>query len=289
MEQYREALSLDGEVGDGDLLRPLRLHRKVVEVVTELKWSVSLESLNQANESRLASLASLAAGVASQVGEAPEPELVRALVALSTDAWRIREPADWEAAQEYAKAAVAMAEQVTSPIDLSLALGALANVLDGRSMLTEHLEVCDRRLALANRPDCGDVRERIDALRSAGAARMYVGAYQEALPFLQEAEVLATNAHVVEQQANAIGLQAQCWFRLDGWDEVLAAEPKWRALEREHSRQRVGETCFFVALSASVHALRGEAEQAEQYAAEAYDYMVTVSGSADQWQRNQFY
>jgi hypothetical protein len=44
-----------------------------------------------------------------------------------------------------------------------------------------------------------------------------------------------------------------------------------------------------VALSASVHALRGEADQAQSYAKESYDYMISMSGQPDQWQRNQFY
>jgi hypothetical protein len=44
-----------------------------------------------------------------------------------------------------------------------------------------------------------------------------------------------------------------------------------------------------VALSASVHALRGESDLAKTYAKESYDYMISMSGEPDQWQRNQFY
>jgi len=51
----------------------------------------------------------------------------------------------------------------------------------------------------------------------------------------------------------------------------------------------VGETCFFVALSGSVHALRGDRARAAAYADESYQYMVGMSGTPDQWQRNQFY
>ncbi len=76
---------------------------------------------------------------------------------------------------------------------------------------------------------------------------------------------------------------------MDRWDEVLALEKNWRELERRYSRERVGETCFFVALSGSVHALRGEAELTDAYAKEAYDYMVSMSGEPAHWQRNQFY
>jgi tetratricopeptide (TPR) repeat protein len=211
------------------------------------------------------------------------------LVVLSTDAWRIQEPPDWAAAQRFAQAAVDMAELLGSLVDLSPALGALANVLDGRSRLREHLHIAQKRLAIGQQPHFDDVRERIDALRSVGAALMYVGEYEQARPYLRQAEDLAVQAQLVEQQANALGLQAQCYFRLDRWDEVLATEEKWRALEQVYARERVGETCFFVALSASVHALRGDLARAELYAQEAYDYMVSMSGSPEQWQRNQFY
>jgi len=44
-----------------------------------------------------------------------------------------------------------------------------------------------------------------------------------------------------------------------------------------------------VALSASIHALRGETEKVVQYSSEAYDYMVSMSGQPEEWQRNQFY
>jgi hypothetical protein len=78
-------------------------------------------------------------------------------------------------------------------------------------------------------------------------------------------------------------------LRLDRWDDVLATEQKWRDLERRFTRERVGETCFLVALSAVVHALRGDQDRSNAYRGESYDYMVAVSGLPDQWQRNQFY
>jgi tetratricopeptide (TPR) repeat protein len=127
-------------------------------------------------------------------------------------------------------------------VDLSQAQGALANVLDGRSRLREHLEVAQRRLEITRQPGFEDLRESMDALRGVGAARMYVGEYQEALPYLEEAEEIATSAQAVNQIANALGLQAQCLFRMDRWDEVLALEQKWRDLEDRHTRERVGET-----------------------------------------------
>ena len=118
---------------------------------------------------------------------------------------------------------------------------------------------------------------------------MYVGEYKQALPHLEKASTLANQIHATDQIANALGIQAQCLFRMDRWDEVLAIEEQWRDLENRYSRQRVGETCFFVALSGSVHALRGDLNQADVYAKESYDYMVSMSGNPEHWQRNQFY
>jgi tetratricopeptide (TPR) repeat protein len=267
----------------------IRLNRKILQMVSELKWSVRLDLLQQVNQSRLASRLSLEESLRKMISQPPNQETVRALVALSTDMWRIQEPPDWEAAQRFAQSAVEMAGQIDSPVDLSQALGAYATVLEGRSLLREHLAVAQQRLAICREPQFGDVRETIDALRGAGAALMYVGESAEAIPYLQQAENLAVRVQVIDQQANAIGLQVQCLYRLDRWDEVIALEERWRDLERRYSRERVGETCFFVALSASVHALRGEEGQSQSYITEAYDYMVAMSGQPEDWQRNQFY
>ena len=145
-----------------------------------------------------------------------------------------------------------MAEQLESPAILSQALGALAIVLDGRSLLQEQLQVAQQRLAVCKDAQLGDIsagdrnvenfRERIESLRSAGAALASVGEYEQAMLPLREAENLALHAQVVDQQANAIGLQVLCNYRLDRWDEVLAGEEKWRELERRYSRERVGAT-----------------------------------------------
>jgi tetratricopeptide (TPR) repeat protein len=109
-------------------------------------------------------------------------------------------------------------------------------------LLREHLAVTQQRLAICRAPEFTDVRESIDALRGAGAALMYVGEYQQAIPYLREAEELALRAQVIDQQAHALGIQAQCWYRLDRWADVLALEEKWRDLERRYPRERVGET-----------------------------------------------
>jgi tetratricopeptide (TPR) repeat protein len=242
INHYQQALALWRALGEPGVETTVRLNRKIVQAVIDLKWLVDLEHLQPANESRLKSLADLKKSLQIMESEPPHPETALACVALATDAWRIQEPPDWDAAQYYARKAVEMAGQLPNPVDLSKALGALANILEGRSLLREHLQVAERRLQIARQPGFGDVFENIDALRNAGAGYMYVGEYQQALPLLQEAEALAERAHIVDQQMTATGLQAQCLFRMDRWDEVLSTEDRWRDLERRYRRERVGGT-----------------------------------------------
>lgn len=289
IENYHAAHEIWHQRGSDDQLAGIRLHRKIIQVVTDLKWSVSLEHLQQAEQVRGESLSTLEAALREAAEDLPHVEKVQALVALSADAWRIQEPPDWERAEQFAHSAVDLAERLDSPVDLCQALGALANVLDGRSRLREHLRVAEQRVEICQDPTFDDPREHLDAMRGIGAALMYVGEYAQALPHLEQAEALASEMQAVDQMAHAVGLQAQCLFRMDRWDEVLALESKWRDLERRYSRERVGETCFFMALTGSVHALRGETGRSDAYAKEAYDYMVAMSGEPAQWQRNQFY
>jgi tetratricopeptide (TPR) repeat protein len=287
--EYQQALQLWRGLEDPDRLLGVRLHRKLVQAVTELKWSVNLEDLERANRAREESVASLRQALDELKGEPPHLEVVRALVALSTDAWRITEPPDWEAAERFAQAAVDMAGGLGSLVDQSQALAGLANVLDGRSRLREHLQMAERRLAICQQPGFTDPRETLDALRGVGTALMYVGEYSLALPYLARAEELARRVQAVDQIANLYTVRAQCLFRTDQWEAVLAMEEGWRALERRYTREQVGATCFLVAINSSVHALRGEAEQASTYARASYSFMVSISGKPEKWQRNQFY
>ncbi len=267
----------------------IRLHRKIVEIATDTKWSVDEKTYREYGAISQESRATLAASLGAMAQQEAHPETVRSLVVLSIDAWRIQQPPDWEAAQEYAGEAVAMAEKLDDPVLLSKSLGALANVLDGRSLLRDHVAISERRLALCQEDHFEDIREKIDALRGAGVGLMYVGEYEQALPYLDEAAELATTIEATDQIANALGIKAQCLFRQDRWDEVLAVEDAWRDLEQRYPRERIGETCFFVALSGAIHALRGDNDRASEYALESYDYMVSMSGLPDEWQRNQFY
>ena len=164
------------------------------------------------------------------------------LVALSIDSWRIQDPPDLDAAQHFAESAVESARKLGKAIDLSHALGALATVFDGRSQLRESLKVSIQRLEICANPAFDNENERLEALRSAGSAYLFAGEYDQAMTALKSAYDLALKVKSVNKQADILGLQAQCYFRLDRWDEVLSVETMWRDLERRYSRERVGET-----------------------------------------------
>ena len=285
---YHDSLHLWGTLPEADQLIAVRLHRKIVQLATEAKWNVNLDTYHQVRELTLKSLNELEASL-SRLEHEPNAEVVQALATLSFEAWRSRMPPDWERAQRFAQSAADMAEELAEPVVLSRALGALGNVLDGQSLLRDHLQVALRRLEVSADPRVDDPIERIDAVSAAGMALMYVGEYEQALPHLQEAEALAIRAQSIGQQTAAIGLQSQCAFRLDRWDEVIALEEKWRDLERRYPRQRIGPTCFNAALSGSVYALRGDLEKSRDYGKESVDFMIAMSGSPEIWQRNQFY
>jgi tetratricopeptide (TPR) repeat protein len=245
---YQQALDLSSRwvgsahAADAGRLTILRLHSKIIQTVVAVKNAVSLDFMRRADQMGNASLAQLETELNSLQGAPPAAEMVYALTALSLGAWRLRSAQSWDAAEKYGLAAVALAEQLSNPEILSHALDALASVYDGRGRLREHLQVALRRLALTQTIGFDNVREKIDALRGVGMAQMFLGEYGQALPPLREAESLSDEIQAVEWHAIATGLQAQCLFRLDRWDEVLELEKKWRSLEQRHSRERVGVT-----------------------------------------------
>lgn len=216
-----------------------RLDRKIVQCASEAKWNMDVESYRMARDISVTSRERLEMGLeAASSG----PEKVRALAALSFEAWRNQIPPQWERAQQFAQNAVELAESLDEPAVLARALGALANVLDGRSQMREHASIAQRRLQVSSDPRLKDLGERMEALSGAGMALMYVGEYEQALELLHETENLAVDLHDVGQQVTALGLQGQCFYRMDHWDDVLAIEDRWRELERRYSRQRVGPT-----------------------------------------------
>jgi class 3 adenylate cyclase/tetratricopeptide (TPR) repeat protein len=242
LNHYQAALDRLSADSSAEDIQAIRLHRKIVEVVTEAKWSVDVATYRQVSEIREESLERLRNILPELQSQPADPETARLLAALSVDAWRNLNPPDWERAQKFAEQATAVAEGLADPVLLSQTLGVLASTLDGRSRLRDHLQTALRRLETCQEERFEDQRESIDALRGAGAAWMYVGEYEQALEYLEKAESLSARLQATDQQANAVGLQAQCLFRLDRWDEVLGLEKKWRDLERRYTRARVGET-----------------------------------------------
>jgi class 3 adenylate cyclase/tetratricopeptide (TPR) repeat protein len=239
---FQDALGQWETLSNGDQIVQLRINRKIVEIATEAKWSVDAHTYMQVSEVSQKSHSSLQESLKVMEDEPPHSETVRMLVALSTDAWRVQTPSDWESAQQYAEAAVEMADKLGDNELLSLALGALATALDGQSLLRDHLKIAERRVEISENGHQISEHEKIDAQRGVGVALMYVGEYAKALPYLGEAEALATNVRAPDQIANALGIMAQCLFRLDRWDEVLEVEKRWRDLDLRYTRERVGET-----------------------------------------------
>jgi hypothetical protein len=126
-------------------------------------------------------------------------------------------------------------------------------------------------------------------LGSVGSALVYVGEYTQALPYVLEAESLSDHIRAVERRVHALGLQSQCCFRLDRWDDMFQIDEKRAEMEKLYPRERVGLTCFEIGLAATVHALRGEFDHAKLLREQAYAIMASTSGAPENWWRNQHY
>ena len=239
---YQQGLAIWEGIADGDSEVCLRLNRKIIEIATTAKWSVDAEAYLQMSAISKTAVARLEKTLNDSYSGQDNPEIVLDLVVLSLDSWRNQSPPDWKRAQQFAEASVAMAEVLQSDVLLSRSLDALATVLDGQSLLREHLQVAERRLAVALGEEFDDPREKIDAHRGMGVALMYVGEYGQAIPYLDKAEELAMRSQVPDQIANALGIKAQCYFRMDRWEDVISVESLWRDLDLRYTRERVGET-----------------------------------------------
>ncbi|MBI1801812.1 MAG: hypothetical protein HYR71_09325 [Chloroflexi bacterium] len=239
---YQQALEGLPRRTDAGLATELRLHRKIIQTISDTRWRVNLEQQDQAGLIGVVSRANLEAALQRLVAQAPQAETVHLLKALSNDAWRNRLPPDWEAAELHARVALDVAERLQDASEISSALGALANVRLARGLLRDQMLVAQRRLEVSAPAGSGELAERVDSLRGGGMALMYVGEYEAALTHLREAERLAAHIHAVGQQFNVLSIQSQCCLRLDRWDEVLTLEAAWRELVQRYSRERTGVT-----------------------------------------------
>ncbi|MCC7163894.1 MAG: AAA family ATPase [Anaerolineae bacterium] len=99
---YQQALALVAEPKGSVAVMPIRLHRKMIEVVTEAKWSVDKETYSHVLQIRQSSLANLETSLYTLAEEPPDAETVQLWAALSADAWRNQNPPEWETAQRFA-------------------------------------------------------------------------------------------------------------------------------------------------------------------------------------------
>lgn len=280
---YQQALDLWPRGNQPDKLVAVSLHRKILETI----WDFN--SIGDYLPFEGTARASLDAGLQLIEGEPARPEIVRLLRAISLDYWNWRTPKDWDAAERYARAAVAMAEELDAPLELSAALDALEYVYSGRERYRERIQVNRRRFDLTRDPRFNDLRERLTILSQAGWSLVQVGECAEALPYFLELEELASRLQAAEWQVDALRGQSTCWFRLDRWADLIRIEDKSQDLQQRYSLERVNSGCWYIALAASVHALRGESELAAKRREESFAIMVQISGTPERWERSQYY
>jgi AAA ATPase domain len=278
---YQEALAIGLTLPAADCLTRVRLLRKLAEAVWITEFYTPVRQFEPAAD------AALEEGLGLMAGQPAHPETVRLLIARSHSAWRNRVPQNWAAAERDTRRAVALAEQLDAPLELSAALESLATVFAARNLFRERAEASVRRVALTDEPRFEGTRERARALKEAGAALIDVGEYGPALRYLEQSEKLASRMHAAEVLAFALHEQALCLFHLDRWDEVFM-ESKLQARLERHTAEALPPTCVHQALMASVHALRGEHEAAAALQYESVASMVR-SLPTEAWRRGAHY
>ncbi len=282
---YREALELFQDLDKGDKWIAIRLYRKIGETrfrVMTIERERSLEAEVQTQ---------LRKGLALIEGQAPHKETVRLLTITSICVRYWHYPSsDWQKPEEYAQAAIEMAERLDAPVELSSALDALATLYNRRGDIRNYLLLEQRRQQLSLDPRFDDLREKFDILVQNATVLKKVGDHAQAIPLLLEAEKLAVRIQESRYQVRTLYLQAECWVHLDRWDEVLLAEEKGQAIQRRYPINRVGSMCWLLAFSSTVHALRGEKQIAAQLADESYAMMLGIAtGNESNWESAQFY
>ncbi len=282
---YQEFLSLLYAMDDPTHEIKIRLHRKIIRAISRTnRWEDIRRYESVSEEHKVAGLKLIE-------NLPPHTETVRFLTELSTEAWLHRVPQDWDSAERFARRAVEMAEQLDAPIEISDALNALSNAYGARGLFRERVDLELRRLDLSRDPRFTDTNKRINILNAAGAVLVYVGEYAKAMPHLLEAENLASQTQDLDQLLTVLRVQSHCLYQSDQWDEVMKIEGKWRALEKQYPKffNLVWASCFQVALNASVHARRGDMQQAEILREEARVLMVGLDGTEERFGRDNYY
>ena len=178
-----------------------------------------------------------------------------------------------------------IAEQLAAPVELSLALQTLADILGSRQRFRERAQVAQRRATLVEDSLSNYLGERVDSLLSAGNSLSYVGEYAQAIPYLQHAERLADQINAIPPLVASLDRQGVCSYMLNRWDELLAIEPRRQALVQKWGLKRVGRMCGHTAHCAGVCALRGERELSAQFRDDSVSFMTDVFGPLESWPR----
>ncbi len=286
---YQEALVLWQSAEGADRMIAARLHGKILQTVTLMKFRVDSAQFEPLVDIAAASRDGLVAALKGAESEPPSQEIVRLLTTLSTHAGYIRIPVDWDLAEQYARSALEMAEKLDAGLALSTALGTLAELYFNRGLWRELVQVCLRRLALSRDARFSDMNERVSALIDTGQALIRVGEYAQAIPFLLEGESLAGQMQDVLFEKYALNERTHCLFRLDRWDEILNLDEKLRDMQQRYPREQIGASCQTIAQIASIHAMRGDLDLAVIQRKEAQAIMTAISGSFDHWVRTEHY
>jgi predicted ATPase len=286
---FERALALWQSLDGADPMMAVRLHAKILRTVALLKWRVDSDQFHALVDVAAVSRAPVEAALDALGSSPPSLDRVRLLVALAWDAQTVRNPQDWDLAGQYALSAVETAEQLDAPVELSTALGALADTYYFRGLWRERAQVAQRRMALSRASGFGNVQEQAAAVVDTGDALMTVGEYTQAIPYLLEGERLAAQIQSVDMEKWALDLRIHCLLALDRWDETLSLDGQMRAMQQRYPRERIGASCFAIAAIASIHALRGERALAVSGREEAKAIMTAVVGPPENWPRLSHY
>jgi tetratricopeptide (TPR) repeat protein len=290
---YQTALDRWSSLPDADGMIAVRLHRKILQRVTYMRWNVDYEQFEAMSDIAAASQDHLESSLILSETEPPQLERVRVLTALANIDHGTRLPSALDAAERYAQAAVELAEQLDALEELVDSLNALASVYFERGQSAAQLAVSRRLLALSRDPRFGNVniRKRILTLYRLSNAMIPVGQYTQAIAYLVEAEHLVAQNPALQPPPWTLVGQALCWLRLDRWDELSKVHKKRQDLEKRYSREQFGGSyCMELAVVAAGLALQGDFDQARVLREQAYDFMVQGDGvSTESWGRTQYY
>jgi serine/threonine protein kinase/DNA-binding SARP family transcriptional activator len=284
IEIYQEALEVWRSIMNIDKWFAVRLYRKIGETFNLLAKEAEIERF------RLIVISGLESALKFIEGEPPHLESTRLLTALANYAyWSSYGPADALPDQgemeHHARAAVAMAEQLDAPVELSAALEALANIYSAQGLIRERMQVALRRQTLSRDPRFTDRREQVNILCQVGEALCSIGDYTQALTHLLEAERLADEIRASDEVIHAWVFQIQCFFGLDRWEEILQIEDKRLALQARYGSDRIGRICRQCGVSAYVYGWRGEMELARSHREEVYNIHTKTWGTLENWPR----